>query len=207
MRPALPLLCLTALALASCKPPPTDADMDRDAPREELDFASEPLPSPDTENAIWARPAPGVQRLIYGNPGEPALVSLECVGYASELPILRVTRLSPADEGASALLAIVGNGHIGRIEVEAREVNGRTVWQGESEAADLAWEPLAGPRQMTLTVPGAGMVTLNPSDMPGELLEFCRFGPEQVQGPPIDEADRERLCAITDCRDRPSTTP
>jgi hypothetical protein len=71
-------------------------------------------------------------------------------------------------------MALIGNGHIGRIAVDQVEIGGRSVWQGEASAALTAWEPLAGPRQLTATVPGAGMVTLNPSALPRDLIEDCR---------------------------------
>ncbi len=160
------------LALAACKPPPTDADMGRDMPEAEATFASEPLPSPDTEGAVWAESA-DAERIIYGVPGQPALIALACLRNGSE-PTLRITRMSPADEGAGAMLALIGNGAIGRMEVDATEVSGRTIWQGEDPASDEDWEPLAGPRQLTATIPGAGMVTLNPSPLPMQLVSACR---------------------------------
>ncbi|MHA7819521.1 MAG: hypothetical protein ACX930_07760 [Erythrobacter sp.] len=174
MRSAPLLVLLPALTLAACKPPPTDADMARELPDEAPTFASDPLPSPDTEGAVWAPSAQGSDRLIYGIPGEAALLALECVDTQGALPSLRITRISPADEGAGALLALVGNGHIGRIAVDAREVGGRILWQGEAAAAETLWEPLAGARALGATVPGAGRVEINPSDLPGELIEDCR---------------------------------
>ncbi len=173
------LAAFSVLFLAACKPPPTDADMNRDLPQAAPVFASAPLPSPDTEGAMWARTSnqSGGQngpRLIYGIPGSPALIALECVGDEGALPAIQITRLTQADEDAGALLALVGNGHIGRIEVDETEVGGRSVWQGSAPAADIVWEPLVGPRQLTVTVPGAGMVTMNPSALPAQLIENCR---------------------------------
>lgn len=176
------------ILLAACKPPPTDAGLDREMPVEEPTFASEPLPSPDTEGAVWAR-STAEGRIIYGTPGEPALVALECVEREGQSEALRIARLAPADEGAGALLALIGNGAVGRIEVDATELGSRQVWQGELPAADTAWEPLAGPRQVTLTVPGAGMVTLNPSAMPWELLSECRGIPDEIEVPELAEPD------------------
>ncbi|MEM7664846.1 MAG: hypothetical protein AAF250_03240 [Pseudomonadota bacterium] len=158
--------------LAACKPPATDADLDRPMPQPEPTFASDPLPSPDTEGAVWA-PSAEPLRIIYGIPGDTPLMALACVDDAKS-STLRITRNAPADEGAGAFLALVGNGHIGRLPVDAIEVSGRFVWQGEVTAEDTDWEPLAGPRQLTATVPGAGMVTLNPSPLPMQLVEQCR---------------------------------
>jgi len=160
------------LSLAACKPPPTDADMARDMPEGKPTYASDPLPSPDVEGAIWAESAEG-ERIIYGVPGQPALIALACIGDDAD-PSLRVTRISAADQDAGAMLALIGNGAIGRMEVDSTEINGRLIWQGEIPAQDERWEPLAGPRQVTVTVPGAGMVTLNPSPLPAQFLAECR---------------------------------
>ncbi|MEM7702221.1 MAG: hypothetical protein AAF251_09830 [Pseudomonadota bacterium] len=166
-------LAISFGALSACKPPPTDADMNRDLPEAAPTYASEPLPSPETEGAFWAVSPNDPNRLIYGVPGSPALLALTCLSE-SAIPRLRITRMSPADEDAGALLAMVGNGHIGRVEVDAVEVNGRFVWQGEKLAADEKWEPLAGPRSYTVTVPGAGMVTVNEGEVAMAFLEECR---------------------------------
>lgn len=180
MRPApAPTLVLAALlapvlALAACKPPPTDADIRRAIPEAEPTFASVPLPSPDTEGATWAQSPQAEGRLIYGIPGKPALLALECLETEGGLSQLQISRLSPADEGAEALLALVGNGHIGRIAVDARDIGGQTMWRGEEDAIDLAWEPLTGPRLVGATVPGAGRLELNPSNLPGDLIDDCR---------------------------------
>ena len=159
-------------ALASCKPPPTDEDILRALPEGSPVFASDPLPSPDIEGAVWA-PSATKGRILYGKAGEPPLVALACLEGTS---VLRLTRMSPADEGAQALAAIIGNGHIGRIEVDATKVNDQIVWQGDLDANSLKWEPLAGPRELTLTVPGAGLVKLNASGMPGNVIDNCRNG-------------------------------
>ncbi len=168
--------------LAACKPPPTDAGLDRELPEQELVFASEPLPSPDTEDAVWARSStPG--RIIYGVPGDPALVAIECVRENDAPGRIRIARLAPADEGAGALLALIGNGAVGRIPVDATPRGRGFVWQGEQPAQAGAWDPLDGPRRVTLTVPGAGMVTLNRSQAPATLLRACRSGPSAPDRP------------------------
>ena len=170
----LPIL----LALGACKPPPTDADMRRDIPSVAPTFASDPIASPPSEGALWAESrAPG--RIIYGQPGEQVQVALACNDETIE-----VTRFADADEGAEALLAMVGNGHIGRLEVAAVELASGRFWQGSAPATSDVWEPLTGARQLTLTVPGAGMVTINPSVLPLMLVSMCRgeaiLDPEQA---------------------------
>ncbi len=172
-------------ALTACKPPPTDADMAREMPQDTPTGPSEPIDSPDTEGAIWAASATP-WRIIYGIPGEPPLVALACQDEGPETT-LKVTRFAPADEGSGAILAFVGNGHIGRMKVDASKVNGAFVWQGEDPASDNDWEPLTGLRELTLTVPGAGMVTLNPSQLVRDLVVGCRGG--KIEGVPEFESE------------------
>lgn len=163
-------LCLVA-ALVACKPPPTDETLTRAVPEVEPAFASRPLPSPGTEGALWANSARAQKRIVYGVPGEAALISLAC---DTERGTLSVSRFSLADEGAQAMLALVGNGHAGRLPVDAVEVGKRHIWQGTHDAKSEEWEPLAGPRRLIATLPGAGTVEINPSPLPMELIERCR---------------------------------
>lgn len=183
---------LSFLALAACKPPPTDADMDREMPEAELEFASEPLASPDVEGAIWAGSVtPG--RVVYGVPGNPALMSMQCIEDSDDpdKSTVLITRISPADEGAGALMALIGNGDIGRVEMDATETEQGIIWQGEFAAKDTRLNALSGPREVTATLPGAGMVTLNPSQVPMRLLAECRgeYVPELAIDPDVEDSE------------------
>jgi len=160
-------------ALAGCKPPPTDAAMARVSLLAPAGGASAPLPSPDTRGAVWAA-TDNPQRLVYGVPGQPVMVSIECQRPAAPDASLRITRHAPADSGAAALLALIGNGYIGRFPVDAREVGGRVLWQGEAPALRPEWDAMKPEREATVTVPGAGLVRLNPSPLPMELVAACR---------------------------------
>ncbi len=166
---ALVLLC------AACKPPPSDAEINRATSEPEPVFASTPLASPDTTDAVWASSSDG-ERIVYGVPGEAALIALECVREDAEPHSLRITRFALADEGAEALMALIGNGYMSRLPVDAEIVAERLAWQGTHGADAEFWEPLAGPRGLTATVPGAGKVSLGPSPLPGELIAACRSG-------------------------------
>ncbi|HSJ77321.1 MAG TPA: hypothetical protein VK913_01180 [Erythrobacter sp.] len=173
-------LLLTGIALAGvltgCKPPPTDAAVARAMLTPSAAGPSTPLPSPDIKGAVWATAAQPL-RLVYGVPGQPVLLALECRGAGTSEASLTITRHAPADSGAGALLALIGNGAIGRIEVDATTSGERVLWQGERPAGDKAWEPLAGPREVTVTVPGAGLVRINPGTLAWELLTECRSLP------------------------------
>jgi len=160
-------------SLAGCKPPPTDNSVARVSLLGPVSGPSAPLPSPDTTGAMWTQSANPL-RLVYGVPGKPVLVALECLDPASATARIRITRQSPADEGASALLALIGNGWIGRFPVNATSLGTRSVWQGEVAALTREWNALKPEREATVTVPGAGLVKLNPSPLPMALVTACR---------------------------------
>jgi hypothetical protein len=165
------------LALSACKPPPSDAVAARAMLSPSAAGPSQPLASPDTTGAVWAQ-SQRPMRLVYGVPGQPVLVSLECLDAATPAARLRIARHAPADQGAGALLALIGNRMVARIAVDATEQGGGMIWQGEAAAALPGWDALADPVDATITVPGAGLVRLNPSQLPVELVTACR-GPQQ----------------------------
>ncbi len=162
-----------ASGLAACKPPPTDAAVARVSLLAPTAGASAPLASPDTTAAVWASTDKPL-RLVYGVPGQPVLLALECLDPAKPEARLRITRHAPADEGAAALLALIGNGWIGRFPVDATTIGGRVLWQGEVPAQQREWNALKPEREATVTVPGAGLVRLNPSPLPMQLVTTCR---------------------------------
>lgn len=165
-----------ALALPGCKPPPTDAAMARAANLPAAPGPSEPIASPDVTGAVWAASG-GAMRLVYGVPGQPVLLALECEAAGTPGASLTITRHAEADRGAGALLALIGNGWIGRFPVDATKVRGRYVWQGKVPATRREWDALKPQREASVTVPGAGLVRLNPSPLPMELVETCRGAP------------------------------
>lgn len=170
--------------LAGCKPPPTDNSVARVSLLGPVSGPSEPLPSPDTTGAMWTQ-STNPLRLVYGVPGKPVLVALECLDPASPDARIRITRQSAADEGASALLALIGNGWIGRFPVDATVTGTRSVWQGDVPAQAREWDALKPEREATVTVPGAGLVKLNPSPLPIALVTACRGKMETPAAPAI----------------------
>ncbi|RXZ65613.1 hypothetical protein [Pelagerythrobacter rhizovicinus] len=165
-------IAVALVALAGCKPPASDDYVARVALDEARTYASEPLPSPDTGGALWAESdRPG--RILYGKPGEAPLMSLACED-ADNGKRIHITRFAAADPKAKAVLALIGNGHVARLYVDATW-NGRAwLWEGYAAADDPNLEVLTGPRRIEATVPGAGSVELNPSERPRHLIEMCR---------------------------------
>lgn len=181
------LACGAALALASCKPPATDGYQERVDLAHAGQFASAPIVSPDTEDAIWARSGAPL-RIVYGLPGAAPQVALECAGRGS-VAALRLTRFAPADAEAKALAALIGNGHIARLPVAA-SWNGRAwIWQGEVAPLDPRLDVLTGTRSIELTIPGAGSVVIASDGQPAALIAQCRqLAAEGATGVPVPPA-------------------
>ncbi|NCP19897.1 MAG: hypothetical protein GW855_12145 [Erythrobacter sp.] len=162
-----------ALTLAACQPPAADRYEERAEPPDTARYASEPQPSPDAENAVWA-PSTQPLRLLYGIPGQQPFAALACEPEG-ERPTIRITRFARADEGAQALMAIIGNGHRERFPVESVD-NGRAfLWEGTVPAGSDRLDVLTGIRSADLTIPGAGTLVLNASTAPRDLIEACRL--------------------------------
>lgn len=174
------LLCL---ALAACQPPAADDYVERVELAEQRGFASDPLPSPVVEGAVWALQD---NRLLYGQPGQRPLLSLACEGDDANSRTLLVTRLAKADPQAKALMALIGNGHVERLKIDATWNGKAWLWQGRFSASDPRLDVLTGPRAVELTIPGAGTVGLNPSQRPRDFIDQCRgtvYDFPQVQPP------------------------
>ncbi|MFN4020004.1 MAG: hypothetical protein ACK4IC_05760 [Erythrobacter sp.] len=185
-------LLAAALALSGCKPPPTDAGSARAANLPVWPGPSRPIASPDTTGAVWAASG-GPMRLVYGVPGQPVLLALQCEGAGTPVARLRMTRHAPADRGAGALLALIGNGAIGRFPVDATRVRGQLVWQGEFPALAAGWDAFKGPLEATATVPGAGLVRLNPSPLPFDLVTQCRGAGQPALPPQLVPVEEPRI--------------
>tara|TARA_B100000678_G_scaffold183314_1_gene153174 strand:- start:680 stop:1255 length:576 start_codon:yes stop_codon:yes gene_type:complete len=179
MRFTIVAMLVLSLGLHGCKPPAADRYEGRAEAPDIARHASEPQPSPDAADAVWA-PSQTPLRLLYGIPGQQPFAAVACEAEGEE-PLIRVTRFARADEGAQALMAIIGNGHKERFPVAATD-NGRAfLWEGtiplESEKLDV----LTGRRGVELTIPGAGTLALNQSEAPRDLIETCRLVVRQAE--------------------------
>ena len=94
-------------------------------------------------------------RLLYGIPGQPPLAAMACAlpsKNGPQKPAIRFTRFARADEGAQALMAIIGNGHRERFPVEAVD-NGRAfLWEGPAPLASEKLDVLTGLEQVPVCV-------------------------------------------------------
>lgn len=167
---------LTFLALAACQQeqaPPEGAQriiLD-DVERARIE---PPMDSPETDNAAWSVDESG-QAIRFGNEGEDPMMSLAC-RLDEEPPQIAIIRHAPARPGQKALFPVIGNGMRSRFLVDAALRNGEWRWEGILPADDPQLEVFTGPRDLTATLPGRGMLEIAGSRIPGEFLEWCQAG-------------------------------
>lgn len=164
------------LSLAACG---ADADSEHeDVQRVSLeDMAprqAEADPSPDTSAASWSV-SPDGQAIMFGNAGDPPLLTLACEVDADP-PALLVIRHARALPGQKALFPVMGNGSTSRFLVDAVLANNEWHWQARLPADDPQLEVFAGPRDIEATLPGRGMLEIAGSRYPGEFIEWCKVG-------------------------------
>ena len=166
------LSALLLATLAACRPPASDRYVQR------IDLAAGDrgptveAVSPQVEGAIWASSG-GPERIVFGKPGQPPFLALACIGSGATRTV-EVTRFAQTDPKAKGMMALVGNGHVERLKIDA-EYNGRGwLWRGRYRPADTRLDALTGVRKLELTIPGAGTLVLQGSNEPGQLIELCR---------------------------------
>ncbi len=168
---ALPLALPLVLAACDRAPPPVQ--------RVDLAEAEAAMPrvmeqSPDTSQAFW-QVADNGQAVHFGNAGAPPLLSLVCRPTENP-PELSVIRHLSALPGQGALFPVIGNGMRSRFLVDATLADGEWRWEAQLMAADPSLDVFTGPREMTATLPGGGMLEIGGSRIPGEFITWCRAG-------------------------------
>ncbi|WP_155806024.1 hypothetical protein [Erythrobacter litoralis] len=176
---------MTLLISTACQPPAADDYLERGLVEETVPEASEPLPSPDASDALWA-PSDQAERLLYGVPGETPFLAVACDRSGGE-PVLVFTRFTPADRNAQAMMSLVGNFHVARFPVDATDTGRAWLWQGSIAADSPDLNTLTGQRDVEATIPGAGSVMLKASPRIRELVNACR----PSVAPDAEEAERD----------------
>lgn len=171
------------VALAACRPPASDGYVQRIELGGGNDRPRVLETSPDVDGAIWASGG-GPERIVFGKPGAPPYLALACTGNGADRA-LEITRFAATDARAKGMVALVGNGHVERLKIDA-EWNGRGwLWHGRYRPDDARLDALTGTRKLEVTIPGAGTLRLEGSARPGELVDLCRrLSAPEVSGSP-----------------------
>lgn len=112
--------------------------------------------------------------LAFGLPGQAPLLSLLCSRDTTGAALVRLIRVTRADEGAQALMALIGNGRIARLPVDATTAGEAGTWEGMVPAIDPRLDVFTGSREIEATLPGGGTLLLPASGEPSRLLAACR---------------------------------
>ncbi|WP_336987034.1 hypothetical protein [Altererythrobacter aquiaggeris] len=169
------LAVISVAALCACNPPAAGEVDERDTTEAAGLGPLAPLASPDTQDAVWGT-GTGERRLIYGNPGQPPLISLACENFNTDKAVVRIVRYVPGQSGAKALFALVGNGTVSRLKMDSRWTGKGWQWESAVDPASPDLDVLTGIRSVEATLPGGGSVILNPSQAPRDLINQCRSG-------------------------------
>ena len=145
--------------------------------------------SPDTTEAVWAVDEGG-QAIDFGTPGDDPLMSLVC-RLDGDVPQLSVIRHAAAKPGEKAIFPVIGNGMRSRFMVDAVLEEGEWMWEGTLPAEDPQLEVFTGPRSLTATLPGQGLLEIDGSRIPGEFVSWCRKGGEVIDAQVAEEETEE----------------
>jgi hypothetical protein len=135
-----------------------------------LEIAADVAPV-QPEGAAWRSDAGG---LHFAVPGAADLLAISCSHAQDGTAQIKLTRGTRAEDGAKALFAVIGNGRIARLPLDAVRAGDDGEWQGLIPAADPQLDVLKGGNRLEATLPGGGLLKLPASGEPGRLLEACR---------------------------------
>jgi hypothetical protein len=160
------------LALAACeRQPEPQATFREDQSAAELALN----PKPDSADAKWAIAADG-KGIDFGNPAAAPLLSLTCqISKDNAPPQLTVIRHARSEPGAKALFAVLGNGIVSRLKVDAALADQEGWrWEGRYPASAPELDVFTGQRDIAATLPGGGELHVTGSGLPREFIDWCR---------------------------------
>lgn len=166
----IPLLLLAACSRGE------DSETPEQAKRLVLPSQPAPLREPpkQPEGTVWTSLGNGAA--AFGVPEQSPLLTVSCEKRGTFDALLRFTRYTRADEGAKALFALEGNGHVARVKLDVVKPGDPGEWQGTASAFDEAVEAIKGDYGVAATLPGGGTLRWTASPIPGAVLTDCRGG-------------------------------
>lgn len=170
-------------ALSACQRGPAPAPRDSGEPLDAVKMAlpapaATPAPPPSGEKPEWRTLPDGGAG--FGYAGQRPELSLSC-----RSGLVVVTRNVAAPVGAQALFALIGNGRILRLPVDAiadPAGSGGYVWRGSFAPDDPASDVFMG-ADLTGTLPGGGEITMTGSPVEHAVIEHCRTRPAATAAP------------------------
>lgn len=132
-------------------------------------------PSPNIIGAMWTI-APDGKGIRFGLDADKPYLSLTCKLAKNTPPALAIVRHAQSEPGAKALFAVIGNGVVSRMNLDAELSAGGWQWGAVYPADAPQFDAFTGPRDIEATLPGAGMVQMAGSALPREFIEWCRQG-------------------------------
>jgi hypothetical protein len=169
MRVASRILPIAVLMLAACDRPAVERIELADS--EPIDLLA-PIASPDTEGANW-QVTTNQRGIVFTLPDAKPLLTLGCETPDNQ-PQVRLVRHAPAQPGAKALFAVLGNGTVSRFNLDAKLAANEWRWEGVYSAEAPQLQVFTGPRDIEATLPGGGTLQIAGSAMPREFLTWCR---------------------------------
>lgn len=152
--------------------------------------SSEPLASPDTSNSAWTVDENG--QAIHFGPRDTETtgpwLTLDC-RLNETPPEMRIIRHAPTRPGMKALFPVQGNGVRSRFLADAKLSDGEWRWEAAVPADDPMLEVFTGPRELQATMPGAGLLEIPGSRIPGEFVAWCRAGGEVMKVEAEEKSD------------------
>jgi hypothetical protein len=143
-------------------------------------------PLPNSLGARWHVSADGKGIELARPAGKPFL-TLHCTIAVGARPQLAVIRHARSEPGAKALFAVLGNGVVSRVKLDAklaRDEGWR--WEGTYPADAPVLDVFTGQREIEATLPGAGMLKIGGSPLPREFIQWCRRNGEKL---PVDDGE------------------
>jgi hypothetical protein len=89
---------------------------------------------------------------------------------------------------------VLGNGVNARLKVDAKLSDNEWRWEGSYPADAALLDVFTGPRNITATLPGGGMLEIAGSDLPQQFVTWCRNDGKDA-APVQSEASEEEASA------------
>jgi hypothetical protein len=145
-------------------------------------------PLPKSLGARWHVSGDG-KGIELARPADAPFLTLHCVIAVGAEPQLAVIRHARSEPGAKALFAVLGNGVVSRMKLDAKLAREGWRWEATYPATAPELDVFTGQREIEATLPGAGMLKIGGSPLPREFIQWCRRNGEKL--PADDETGAE----------------